>query len=414
MTKYTSRYKSRTKKNSKSRNNKKNSKSRNNENNENNEIIHNSITNILDNKKIDEIGINDDNFYKYIFENEEEDKDEDKDKNANKHKNANKNAFKEPKKIKKDYTSILNNNYLMVKEERKYAFKQGKGYGASTIKEEVEACISLLNIAKPKIFIDIGACIGNYTKEVLKKYPNINAFLFEPQSATQSFLQAAFSHLKNVHINDCALSNKNGRHKIYFNNPGTVLACLTKRRLQHFNIDMSKSEEIITKRFDDYWKTTEFGKSDDKSNDTIIIDYVKIDVEGHELDVLEGFGSIIDNVRIIQFEFGGANIDTRTFFQDFWYFFTNKNYSLYRITPIGVLPIRKYTELDEFFSTTNYIAVNNKFSNIEVIDNYKPNVPNVPNVPKPKNKLPAKQYNRSKKQNNKNTKKKYQKKKVNQ
>ena len=393
MTKYTSRYKTRTKKNSKSRNNEKNSKSRNNENNENNEIIHNSITNILDNKKIDEIGINDDNFYKYIFENEEEDKYN----NAYKHKNKDKNAYKEQKKIKKDYTSILNNNYLMVKEERKYAFKQGKGYGASTIKEEVEACISLLNIAKPKILIDIGACIGDYTKEVLKKYPNINAFLFEPQSAIQSILQTEFSHLKNVHINDCALSNKNGRHKIYFDNPGTVLACLTKRRLQHFNINMSKSEEIITKRFDDYWKTTEFGKSD-------IIDYVKIDVEGHELDVLEGFGSIIDNVRIIQFEFGGANIDTRTFFQDFWYFFTDKNYSLYRISPIGVLPIRKYTELDEFFSTTNYIAVNNKFSNIEVIDNYKPNVPNLPNSPKPNNKSPAKKYNRSKKKNYKNIK----------
>jgi hypothetical protein len=177
---------------------------------------------------------------------------------------------------------------------------------------------------------------------------------------------------------------------------------------------MSKSEEIITKRFDDYWKTTEFGKSDDKSNDNTIIDYVKIDVEGHELDVLEGFGSIIDNVRIIQFEFGGANIDTRTFFQDFWYFFTDKNYSLYRISPIGVLPIRKYTELDEFFSTTNYIAVNNKFSNIEVIDNYKPNVPNVPNSPKPNNKLPAKKYTRTNKKNYKNIKKSIAKNKVHQ
>ena len=340
--------------------------------------------------------LNDDNFYKYIFENEEEDKDKDK--------YANKNASKEPKKIKKDYTSILNKNYLMLKEERKYAFKQGKGYGAGTIKEEVEACISLLNIAKPEILIDIGASIGDYTKEVLGIYPNINAFLFEPQSATQSVLQAAFSHLKNVHINDCALSNTNGRHKIYFDNPGTVLACLTKRRLQHFNINMSKSEEITTKRFDDYWKTTEFGKRGD------IIDYVKIDVEGHELDVLKGFGSIIDNVRIIQFEFGGANIDTRTFFQDFWYFFTDKNYSLYRISPIGVLPIRKYTELDEFFSTTNYIAVNNKFSNIEVVDNYKPNVSNMPNVHKQNHKLPETKYNRSKKKNNKNTKKKYKKK----
>ena len=71
-------------------------------------------------------------------------------------------------------------------------------------------------------------------------------------------------------------------------------------------------------------------------------------------------------MRVIQFEFGGSNIDTRTFFQDFWYFFKDRNFSIYRITPNGILPIREYTEHDEFFSTTNYIAVNRKYNDIFV------------------------------------------------
>ena len=144
---------------------------------------------------------------------------------------------------------------------------------------------------------------------------------------------------------------------------------------------MNNSEEIETKRFDDFWKTTEY-------KDNTIIDYVKIDVEGYELFVLKGFGELIYNMRIIQFEFGGTNIDTRTFFQDLWYFFKEKEFSLYRITPIGNLPVRQYSEIDEFFSTTNYIAVNNKFNNVEVVDNYKPNTtntPNIPNTPNPPN-----------------------------
>jgi len=136
---------------------------------------------------------------------------------------------------KKDYTSILNHNYLLLKEERKAAFKQGKGYGAGTIKEEVSACLELLNM-KPLIFLDIGGNKGEYTKEVLKKYPKINAFVFEPSSTNVTILQNKFVNFPNVKINDCALSNVNGKQKLYFDKFGSVLASLAKRRLDHFNI----------------------------------------------------------------------------------------------------------------------------------------------------------------------------------
>ena len=274
------------------------------------------------------------------------------------------------KKTKK-YTSILNYNHLFLKQERYAAYKIGKGYGYGTIKEEVKLCLKLLNI-KPSILLDIGANIGEYTQEVLKMFPKIDAFLFEPSSVNQSILHNKFKIFPNVKLIDYALSNSNGKQKLYFDKSGSRLASLAKRRLDHFNINMNNSEDIETRRFDDFWKTTEY------KNDTII-DYVKIDVEGYELYVLEGFGELIYNMRIIQFEFGGANIDTRTFFQDFWYFFKEKGFSIFRITPIGIMPIIRYSEIDEFFSITNYIAVNNKFHNDKIIDNYKHKLPNLIN-----------------------------------
>ena len=186
------------------------------------------------------------------------------------------------------------------------------------------------------------------------------------------------------------MSNKNGKHKLYFDKSGSVLASLTNRRLDHFDSmdNMNSSEEIDVKRFDDFWKTTKY------KNDTII-DYVKIDVEGHELDVLSGFGDLIYNIRIIQFEFGGANIDTRTFFQDFWYFFKDKNFIIYRISPIGVIPVKNYAESDEFFSTTNYIAVNDKFNTIEIVDNYKSKMKKKSNKHKQHSKKHTKQHKKT-------------------
>ena len=94
---------------------------------------------------------------------------------------------------------------------------------------------------------------------------------------------------------------------------------------------------------------------------------LKIDVEGHELDILYGSLYMLRNERIkmISFEFGGCNIDSRTYFQDFWYFFKeNGMWSIFRIAPSGYLvPIQQYKEIYEQFCTTNFLVINNGNSN---------------------------------------------------
>jgi hypothetical protein len=61
---------------------------------------------------------------------------------------------------------------------------------------------------------------------------------------------------------------------------------------------------------------------------------------------------------MLTFEFGGCNIDSRTYFQDFWYLL--QDYGLryfYRITPMGLLVyLPQYDEIDEQFRTTNYLV----------------------------------------------------------
>lgn len=89
------------------------------------------------------------------------------------------------------------------------------------------------------------------------------------------------------------------------------------------------------------------------------IDILKLDVEGHELDVFIGAYETLkeSKCRFIQFEFGGCNIDTKTYFQDFWYLFNDIGYKIYRITPSGYLhKIQSYKEVYEQFVTTNFIV----------------------------------------------------------
>jgi hypothetical protein len=93
------------------------------------------------------------------------------------------------------------------------------------------------------------------------------------------------------------------------------------------------------------------------------IDLLKLDVEGHEFDILEGVERMLSqqNIRFISFEFGGANIDTRTYFQDYFYLFKKYDYNIYRILPNSdPFPITQYDEVDETFRTTNYLATRNE------------------------------------------------------
>ena len=90
------------------------------------------------------------------------------------------------------------------------------------------------------------------------------------------------------------------------------------------------------------------------------IDLLKCDVEGHELDVFAGAGGMFrsGSIGMATFELGGCNIDTRTYFQDFYYFFEDVGMQVLRITPSGFLmPIDSYKEVYEQFTTTNFVAL---------------------------------------------------------
>ena len=237
--------------------------------------------------------------------------------------------------------------------EKIFAYLQGKGYGSNSTYREVFYVLKLLN-ASPKIAVDIGGNIGDYSFNLLKLTRNkiVNLYIFEPSQMNFGILKKRFLNFKKIVILPFALSDKSDYKMLYSNQPGSGLASLYNRDLRHFNIKFGVSEKIKTLRFDSFWK---------KRMKSSIIDIVKLDIEGSEFVVLSGFGNAINHIKIIQFEFSGCNLDSRVFFHDFWIFFTEKNFDLYRISPFGLISITQYSEALEFFSTTNYIAVNRSF-----------------------------------------------------
>jgi FkbM family methyltransferase len=267
------------------------------------------------------------------------------------------------KRVLRDLVKVVANlnNTLPAVLEQDMANIQGKGIGVDSVRNEVYSALKFATHThkgvtdpvglRPLIVFDVGANVGNYTSEILKQYPNCKIFAFEPSIAASNKFMENNRAEENVHLESIGISNKVTESVLYSDFPGSPISSLTKRNLKHFGNELKYEEKIKMDTIDNYCEINK-----------IIPNLLKIDVEGHELDVLKGSLNVLEKISIVQFEFGGCNIDTRTFFQDFWYFFKQHDFRIYRVTKNKPLLISRYTESDEYFSTTNYIAVNNRVS----------------------------------------------------
>ena len=225
---------------------------------------------------------------------------------------------------------------------------EGKGSGTADVSNEVKCIFNILNsfgFERPLI-LDIGANRGDYTEELLKYFPKSEIYLFEPSSELNLELDIRFAANKNIFICPIAMADKNSIRTLWSDKFGSTLGSLTQRDLDHAGLLFDKSEVITAMTLDSWTK-----------ENNICPDFIKIDVEGHELDVIQGGKEIMKEVKVVQFEFGGCNIDTRTYFKDFWKFFHSNNFALFRIAKDRAIEIKKYEESLEYFYTTNYVAI---------------------------------------------------------
>jgi len=202
----------------------------------------------------------------------------------------------------------------------------------------------------PFLIFDVVANKGQFLMMLAEWMNGIayNAHAFEPSK--DAFSDLSKYQAANVVVNNFGLGKEAGEYDLFYDKPGSGLASLTNRELSYLGIEFLHSEKVRVETMDNYCRM----------NNVARIDLLKIDVEGHELDVLIGASGMFaqNRIKMASFEFGGCNISTRTFFYDFFRFFKTKEMDIYRITPNGYLhPLFQYKEFYEQFRTTNFLAV---------------------------------------------------------
>jgi len=195
------------------------------------------------------------------------------------------------------------------------------------------------------VFFDVGANRGDWSLLVRRHFPDSSVHCFEIAPAMQVVLKKAIGHLvPPVGMNDFGLSNKVGTVKLNFcpdaDGSSTMLA--TSELPQHVQIDA----HVVTG--DSYVEKRSIPK----------IDFLKLDVEGVENLVLEGFAKTLARhlIEVIQFEYGRENATAGFLLKDFHKLLEPLGYCIGKIFPDGV-EFKEYSTLDENFIGPNFLAV---------------------------------------------------------
>ncbi len=210
------------------------------------------------------------------------------------------------------------------------------------------------DIPSPVVF-DVGANVGDYSLLVKRCMPSARVYAFEPAKATYDQLVANLGDSGGNDVKLCNIGFSDSEKTLELfsyaieGQEASLLASIDQRRpTQVVAVETRKSETITVRTLDGFCAREQIDR----------IDFLKLDVEGHELSVLRGAQGMLTKgaISMIQFEFGPANIYSRTYFFDFWSLLSDA-YDIFRLVPAGIHPVGYYGEQLEIFLTTNYLAV---------------------------------------------------------
>ena len=199
---------------------------------------------------------------------------------------------------------------------------------------------------------DIGANIGGYCEilrtESVKHNLDYTIHAFEPTTYCFEVLTKNFSPDPKVILNNVGASDVETTAEIFYDVQGSGFASLYQRDLTGLNVELGRQETIHLIPLKKYIEQNSIDR----------IDLLKIDIEGHELKAFIGLGEYLSPkyIKAIQFEYGGANLDSHTSLHELYKILEKAGFVLAKIKKNG-LEIRKYQLWMDNFQYANYVAL---------------------------------------------------------
>ncbi len=200
-----------------------------------------------------------------------------------------------------------------------------------------------------RVVFDAGANLGEWTSKALEINPDASYHCFEPNPTTCQSLRARGLPGK-VKVNGFALGESEGQMQLFgYGDRGGATSSLYDRR--GIGVRPQGVDVVSVVTVQDYCANEGVDR----------IDFLKLDVEGHELSVLKGARDLLAHGRIgiVQFEYGGTYIDARVLLRDVWDYVggLNPDYSFYKIRPTEARLVPGYQQGLETHKYSNWAII---------------------------------------------------------
>lgn len=158
-------------------------------------------------------------------------------------------------------------------------------------------CLEIKDILgkEPETVLDIGANYGKYSATASYIFPKAKVYSFEPLKECYLSILEFQKKFPNIIAINSAVSEKNGKINFYKNDfmaASSYKKMLDKCREEFPGVEKETIIQVNSLRIDDFFKNKDIGHGV----------FMKIDVQGAELDVLKSAYCCLDYVDIIMLE----------------------------------------------------------------------------------------------------------------
>jgi FkbM family methyltransferase len=200
---------------------------------------------------------------------------------------------------------------------------------------------------------DVGANVGEFSREVRRRNPNSVIYAFEIIPQTFRELKKNTQGIEKIVIFNIGLFDENKSIKMHIGKTSVVATAFKIEGMEDHNEYYQEVQSCEVIKGCDFIQNNRIEK----------IDFLKIDTEGSDLRVIKGFEEEINKVKVIQFEYGIFNIQSKDLLIDFYNYLEVQGFKVGKVFPNHV-DFSKYHFSMENFHGGNFIAVDKKESTL--------------------------------------------------
>lgn len=204
-----------------------------------------------------------------------------------------------------------------------------------------------------KTIFDIGANVGDWSILMISLQPKAIIHAFEIVPSTFDILKEKTAQIDQINVYNYGLSTSKGEVTVHLGADSDVATVFTLQSTSSHDQYYTSSVECEVNAGVDVMNELNIGK----------IDFMKIDTEGMDLRVIKGFESRLNDIDIIQFEYGIFNIASHDLLYDFYTYLRSHGFKLGKIFPRTVIFFDYHFDMENFHGG-NFVAVKEHMTTI--------------------------------------------------